>query len=102
MCTPTVFLSHASNDRPLVDAVCDLLRDGISQLNLQEVFCTSLDGQGIAPGRDSTSDIKRALLDSAIVIFLISPAFKQSAFCANEVGAAWAIRGLLRTPARPR
>jgi hypothetical protein len=82
------FISHASNDKPLVQAVANLIETGLDVTH-REIFCSSLDGQGIPPGADFKTFIGEKLKDTEVVIALISENFYLSSFCMCELGATW-------------
>ena len=83
-----VFISHANADKPLVQALEVLLENGIG-INHKEIFCTSLEGQGIPPGVDFKTFIAEKLKDTDVVVALISENFYASNFCMCELGATW-------------
>lgn len=56
-----------------------------------QIFCTSLEDQGIPPGVEFKQYIKEKLGDAKIVVALISPQYYSSAFCMCELGATWAL-----------
>jgi TIR domain len=85
-----VFISHASTDAPLADALVQLIEGGIGVSSYQ-IFCTSLEEQSIPPGVEFKQYIKEKLGDAKIVIALISPQYYSSAFCMCELGATWAL-----------
>ncbi len=83
-----VFISHAVADKDLAAAFEELLENGIG-LKHTEIFCTSLEGQGIPPGRDFKSFIKEELHGAEVVIALITANYYASVFCNCELGATW-------------
>jgi hypothetical protein len=83
-----VFISHAVADKELASAFEELLENGIG-LQHHEVFCTSLEGQGIPSGRDFKSFIKQELEGAEVVIALITTNYYASVFCNCELGATW-------------
>ncbi len=85
---PNVFISHASPDKALADSFVRLLEGGVG-LSPKQIFCASLEGQGIPPGEDFKAFIAKQLLDTEVVIALISENFYASAFCMCELGATW-------------
>ena len=56
----SVFISHASADKPLVDAFVDLLQTGVD-IRQKDIFCTSIDGMGIPTGKDFVAFINKRL-----------------------------------------
>lgn len=87
----TIFLSHASADKELVDALSDLLTTGCGVPG-HHIISTSLPGQGIPAGVPNYIEwIKDKLTDSELVILLLSPNYFESKFCVCEMGAAWGL-----------
>lgn len=83
-----IFISHASADQKLADAFARLLEGGIN-VNQKQIFCTSLEDQGVPAGQDFKSFIQNKLGESEIVIALITQNYYASAFCVCELGATW-------------
>lgn len=87
-----VFISHATVDKELVDALVDLLQTGM-ELPRERIFCTSLEGLGIPEGRDFVDFIREKLSGAEHVIMVISPRYFESPFCLCELGATWVLSG---------
>lgn len=85
-----LFISHASSDVLLVDAIVQLIEGGIG-IRSEQIFCSSLEEQGIPPGIDFKNHIKQQLGESRTVIAVISSQYYNSAFCMCELGATWAL-----------
>lgn len=83
-----IFISHASVDEPVVKDFVELLESGIG-IHPKNIFCTSIKGQGIRPGVDFKSSIRKNLDDATTVIALISENFYNSPFCMCELGGTW-------------
>ncbi len=88
MITTKLFISHAASDKPLVKAFVDLVESGIG-VSPRDIFCSSLKGQGIRPGVDFKSSIRKHLDEATCVVALITPNFYGSAFCMCELGGIW-------------
>jgi hypothetical protein len=88
--TGKVFISHATDDKPLAEAVSDLIGAGIG-LAHNQIFCTSLAGQGIPAGTDFKHHIQSELANAIVVIALLTPNYYASAFCLCELGATWVL-----------
>jgi len=85
------FISHSSKDSALVELFINhILKLGLGLRN-NEIFCTSIDGTGIKSGEDFKDRIKNELLKCKVVIQIMSPQYKQSEICLNEMGAAWVL-----------
>jgi hypothetical protein len=85
-----IFISHASDDAALVEAIIQLIEGGIG-IRSDQIFCTSLEEQGIPPGVDFKDHIKAQLGEAKIVLAVVSPQYYNSAFCMCELGATWAL-----------
>lgn len=86
-----LFVSHASEDEAIADALADLLRLG-TDLPRRRIFCTSLPGMGIPEGEDNyIGYLRRQLQHAVLVLPLITPSFLESQVCLVELGAMWAM-----------
>jgi len=83
-----VFISHAEADGPLVRAFVDLLQTGLD-ISRKKIFCSSIEGMKIRPGKSFVEYIKGELTDADYVVMIITPAYYESAFCMCELGATW-------------
>lgn len=83
-----VFISHATADSDLALQVARYLR---TSCNLPEetILCTSARGFGLPTGASWSDALREALVDSALVVFLLSEDFLESRFCGYEMGAVW-------------
>jgi len=79
-------------DKPLADAFVDLLLvNGIGLNAVEEIFCSSLEGLGIQPGKNFVNYIKDEISGAKTVILLLSPNYFSSKFCLCELGATWGL-----------
>lgn len=85
-----IFISHSSKDKELVLMFVDLLVQGF-HIDYDDIFCTSMDN-ALRVGEDFIKSIKENLLDSEIVLFLVTQNYIDSKFCIMEMGAAWAFK----------
>ena len=85
----TVFISHASKDKEIVDAFVDLILHGALSVPIDKIFCVSTDGTKIRSGADWRDSINESLLSAKINFLIITPNYKESEVCLNEMGAAW-------------
>jgi hypothetical protein len=85
-----LFISHASDDIPLVEAFVELLESGVG-VPAAKIFCSSIKGQNIKPGQDFKNALQKSLGNATCVIALISEAYYGSTFCLCELGATWAL-----------
>lgn len=86
---PRVFISHASADKPLVNAFKEMLvLGGVPQ---DRIFYTGHPATGVPFGTPLRAYIQEQLVDAGLVVQLISPAFLASHFCVLELGGQWAL-----------
>jgi hypothetical protein len=84
-----LFISHSSKDKTIVDSFVDnILKLGIG-FSDNAIFCTSSEGMGIKSGEDWREKIKAAFNQAEVIILIITPNYKGSEICQNEMGAAW-------------
>lgn len=85
-----LFISHAVKDKPLAEALSDLLITGVG-LSSSQVFCTSLEGLSIPAGQQFVNFIRNKLTGAQLIVPLLSPNYYESVFCLCELGGSWAI-----------
>lgn len=85
----TIFVSHSVKDKEIVNAFVDLILHGALSIPINEIFCVSTDGTKIKSGDDWRNSIKESLLSAKINFLIITPNYKESEVCLNEMGAAW-------------
>ena len=88
---PLVFISHRSTQEAFVTALVNLLENcGFSKENL---FCSSVPGFNIGLGEDIIETLKEKFVEYDLyVLYVLSTDFFESAYCLNEMGAAWALQ----------
>lgn len=86
-----VFISHSSEDKELVDDFVDKVLRLSCGLNTTDIIYTSRQTTGVNLGDSIPEYIKTNLQTCSLVLFMISPNYKQSEVCLNEMGAAWAL-----------
>ena len=86
-----IFISHSSKDKVLVDTFVDKILICGMGFHHNDIFCTSIEGLGIKTGADWREEIKSHLAETQVVILMITPNYKESEMCLNEMGAAWAL-----------
>lgn len=84
-----VFISHATKDKEIIDAFIDLILHGALSIPIDDIFCTSTDGTKIKSGADWRNAIKNNLVNAKLNFLIITPNYKESEICLNEMGAAW-------------
>ncbi|CAN5780050.1 hypothetical protein BH09VER1_BH09VER1_17630 [soil metagenome] len=85
-----VFVSHAAADKEFAGRVVDMLVTAMG-FTAKRIFCTSLEGMKIPPGKDFKTFIKEQIQSPKIVFLLISKNYVESQFCVAEAGASWAM-----------
>lgn len=84
-----VFISHATEDKEIIKFLIDDLLIGCLSLNVGDIFCTSIEGAKIPAGEEWRTAIKENLKSTKIAIIVVTPNFKKSEMCLNELGAIW-------------
>ena len=87
MASKGLFISHAIKDRPIANALADLLHQ--FGLNESDIFCSSLEGMGIPEGKKFVDFIHEQIQNPKLVIQLLSSNYFESTFCVAELGACW-------------
>lgn len=90
-----IFISHSVKDIEIVKAFVDVILQGALSVPITEIFCISTDGTKIKSGEDWRNSIKDNILSAKINFLLISPNYKESEVCMNEMGAAWMTEALV-------
>jgi hypothetical protein len=85
----TIFISHATKDKEIIDAFVDIILHGGLSVSIDKIFCVSTDGTKIKSGADWRDSINESLLSAKINFLIITPNYKESEVCLNEMGAAW-------------
>lgn len=86
-----IFISHSSKDKELVDKFNDhILQLGIG-LTDERVRCTSINGLGIPNGEEMRTWISSNIKNCSLAFLILSPNYKRSEICLNEMGAIWAL-----------
>jgi hypothetical protein len=88
-----IFISHASKDIEIVQAFMNEILIGALGIKITDIFCTTTDGTKIKSGNDWRNDIKEHLIGSKVTFLIITPNYKESEICLNEMGAAWVLSG---------
>lgn len=86
---PKIFISHATDDKIIVDKLVALLEKmGVKN---NQLFCSSIQGYGIPQGSGDLYQYIRNEMsnDNIFVIMMLSKNYYNSPVCLNEMGAAW-------------
>ena len=86
-----IFISHAVKDKAISIMLRDLLLTGAG-MQEDDIFCSSI-GEPIEAGEDFSPKIRKAFIDSKLVLLLLSKHFSDSKFCLAELGRAWGNMG---------
>lgn len=88
---PLVFISHRGTQTPFVTALVELLEKcGFKSDNL---FCSSVPGFNIGLDEDIIETLRKKFVDFDLyVVYVFSTDFFESAYCLNEMGAAWVLQ----------
>lgn len=85
-----IFISHSVKDIELIKALNTFL---ISlNVNQNDIFCSSIEGQGVKNGERISDKISNAINNSKIIIYVITNNFIRSTFCTQELGAGWVLK----------
>ena len=86
-----VFISHSSEDKDLIDDFVDKVLRLSCGFNTTDIIYTSRQTTGVELGDSIPEYIKSNLQICSLVLFMISPNYRKSEVCLNEMGAAWAL-----------
>ena len=82
-----IFISHSKHDEKVGEKLVDsLIELGVPR---DTIFYSSKYHTGIKYGKNFPEEIKTALQECKLVIFLLTKNFYKSPYCLNEMGAAW-------------
>lgn len=84
-----IFISHSGKDEQIIRDFVDLILNGGMNIPSNKIFCTSLEGMKIVSGDDWRNSILDSLKSAKINLLIITPNYKESEVCMNEMGAAW-------------
>lgn len=89
--TVDIFISHSSKDEEVVELFVDKILRLSLGIEIENIFCTSIESTSISTGDDFRSVIKSKLIEASHVIQIISENYRASEVCLNEMGAAWVL-----------
>ena len=82
-----IFISHSSINREIAEKLCEFMTSlGVNKNN---VFCSSIVGQGVDNGEKLNKRIAKSIKNAKVLIFLISTDFLESPYCIEELGTGW-------------
>jgi hypothetical protein len=98
--TSSVFISHSSKDEKLAEALIALLR-GALNIPAAKILCTSVPGHRLKGGANTEATLKAEVLGCKVLIGLVTPESKLSAYVMFELGARWGVgKALIALTAR--
>jgi len=85
-----IFISHSSKDKDMCDAFVDVLE----QLGVPEadILYTSSDRHGVPGDEDIFEYGKKHIEERINVFYMLSDNYYKSAYCINEMEAAWIVQ----------
>ncbi|HXQ35882.1 MAG TPA: toll/interleukin-1 receptor domain-containing protein [Anaerolineales bacterium] len=83
-----IFISHSSEDAAIAESLADLFHTAL-HLSKTEIRCTSVDGYRLPAGANTDEQLRREVLDSPVLVGLISHHSFESAYVLFELGARW-------------
>ena len=90
-----IFVSHATKDEVLVNAFVDIILSNGLNIPINKIFCVSTEGSKIESGEKWRDSIKEGLESAKLNFLIITPNYKESEVCLNEMGAAWLSNALV-------
>lgn len=86
-----IFISHSSKDKAIIEEFVDeILQLGMG-IDTERISCTSIEEMGIPNGMKMREWIQDKIVDCKVAFLMISPNYKKSEICLNEMGAVWAL-----------
>lgn len=87
----TIFISHSSKDKKIIEQFVDeILQLGMG-IPSDSIRCTSIEGMNIPNGEKMREWIQDNIRNCSVAFLMISPNYKKSEICLNEMGAVWAL-----------
>ena len=90
MSKKNLFITHAVKDKPLANALVELLRHA-TNIESENIISFSIEEAGLPAGEDLVSHIRNKVGLPATVVMLLTPNYLSSRFCLCEMGAVWAL-----------
>lgn len=101
MSKKNIYISHAMKDKPLANALVDLLRNA-TDIDAQNIISFSIEEAGLPSDTDLVAHIRNKVGHPATVVMLLTQNYLSNRVCLCEMGAVWALSGnyipLLLTP----
>ncbi len=88
MARKILYISHATKDAKLADAVATLLKSATS-IAAEDLVSISLEEAGLPAGEDLVTHIEAKVGNPSSTIMLLTENYLGSRFCLCEMGAVW-------------
>lgn len=86
-----VFVSQSGKDEVIVKHFIEKILINGMGFHSGDIFCSSQPGMKPEPGAKWTEEIKENIKGCDVVFMIITPYFKASEVCINEIGASWVL-----------
>lgn len=83
-----IFVSHATADGKIAKEFSKFC-ERVFDLEKKQILCTSAPEYGLESGEGWIEALRNAILNSELIVFLITESFLESEFCGFELGATW-------------
>lgn len=84
-----IFISHSSKDSKIVELFTEIILCSGLGIKTKDIFASSIDGYKIRIGSDWRDEIKQNIQNAKITFAIVTPNYKKSEICQNELGATW-------------
>lgn len=85
---PRLFVSHQHRDKPVAGALMSMLQSAF-EISEADARCTSVPPFRLPVGTNTPDRLRKEIRTAQVVLGLIAPDTKESAFVGFELGAAW-------------
>jgi len=93
--TKKIFISHSSKDKKTCDSFVKLLENlGVPE---KDILYTSSNRHGVPCDENIFEYLKRHIMKGITVYYMLSDNYYESAYCLNEMGAAWVVQNNFST-----
>jgi hypothetical protein len=83
-----IFISHSTEDSGVAELLANLFHSSL-HLSKTDIRCTSVDGYRLPAGVNTDEQLRREVLESPVLVGLISHHSFESAYVLFELGARW-------------
>lgn len=84
-----VFISHSSKDSKVVELFAEVILCSGLGVKAEDIFASSIDGHKVIVGNNWRDEIKQNIQNAKVVFAIVTPNYKKSEICQNELGATW-------------